>query len=163
MNRLDTSMIYREYHDKVMGYICTHLNSRDDAEDLCQDVFEKVFMKLESFDPQKASLSTWIYSITRNSVIDFYRKSRPTTEIDENLASDGEVDDDLLQNETLSELAEGLRKLPAQLQKIIIWRYYDGLPLTDIAERLNLSYGAVKIRHAKALQELRMSMHVELA
>lgn len=158
MDRPDMALIYSQYHTKVMGYIYARLRSRADAEDLCQDVFEKVHLKLDSFDPEKASVSTWIYSITRNSVIDFYRRSRPAVELDENLAHDAMVDDELLNDETLEELAQALAKLPAQLREIIVLRYYDGIPLTEIAKKTGLSYGAVKLRHAKALGLLRQEM-----
>ena len=158
MDRPDMALIYSQYHTKVMGYIYARLRSRADAEDLCQDVFEKVHLKLDSFDPEKASVSTWIYSITRNSVIDFYRRSRPAAELDENLAHDAMVDDDLLNDETLEELAQALAKLPAQLREIVVLRYYDGIPLTEIAKKTGLSYGAVKLRHAKALGLLRQEM-----
>ena len=158
MSHLDITQIYLEYRDRVMGYIYARLRSRADAEDLCQDVFEKVHTKLDKFDPDKASISTWIYSITRNSVIDFYRRSHPHDEINENIAVDDSIDDDMLNDETLEELAEALEKLPTQLREIIVLRYYDGSPLTEIAKRMNLSYGAIKLRHAKALELIRKSM-----
>ena len=158
MSRPDIAKIYTEYHDRVMGYIYARLRSKADAEDLCQDVFEKIHLKLDTFDPEKASISTWIFSITRNSVIDFYRKSHPVSEIDENLALDSSVDDSLLNDETLEELAEALIQLPVQLREIIVLRYYDGLPLTEIGKKLGLSYGAIKLRHAKALELLRKAM-----
>lgn len=158
MNHPDITMLYNEYHDRVMGYIYARLRSKTDAEDLCQDVFEKVYMKLESFDPEKASISTWIYSITRNSVIDFYRRSKPVAEMEENTPEDGAIDDDLLNDETLEELAAALTKLPLQLREIIVLRYYDGLPLTEIGKKMNLSYGAVKLRHSKALHQIRANM-----
>ena len=158
MNHPDIEQIYTEYRDRVMGYIYARLRSRADAEDLCQDVFEKINMKLESFDSGKASISTWIYSITRNSVIDFYRRSHPHEEIDENMAQDGAVDDNLLNDETLEELAEALEKLPAELREIVVLRYYDGIPLTEIAKKMGMSYGMVKLRHNSALELIRRSM-----
>lgn len=158
MNHPDIEQIYTEYRDRVMGYIYARLRSRADAEDLCQDVFEKVNMKLDSFDSGKASISTWIYSITRNSVIDFYRRSHPHEEIDENMAQDGAVDDNLLNDETLEELAEALEKLPAELREIVVLRYYDGMPLTEIAKKMNMSYGMIKLRHNSALELIRRSM-----
>ena len=154
MNTPDITTIYNDYHDKVMGYIYTRLRSREDAEDLCQEVFIKISTKIETFDPEKASVSTWVFSITRNTVIDFYRRKRPTSELDENIAEDGEIDDDLLNDESLEELADALMKLPEQLRAVIVYRYYDGLPLTEVAKKMGLSYGAVKLRHAAALHEL---------
>ena len=69
--------IYNAFYGKVMVYIRARINRKAEAEDLCADVFEKIQAKLDGYDSEKAGLSTWIYCITRNSIIDFYRKSRP--------------------------------------------------------------------------------------
>lgn len=154
----EAARIYEEYHGKVMGYIRARVNSWADAEDLCADVFEKICRNLESYDRSKASVSTWVFSITRNTVIDFFRRSKPTEELDENIPEDSEVDENLLQRETLQELAAALSRLDSQLRDIVVLRYHDGLPLTEIASRLGISYGAVKLRHQKALDLLRASL-----
>ena len=158
MNHPDITTIYNEYHDKVMGYINARLHSRADAEDLCQDVFIKVHAKLDTFDPEKASVSTWVFTITRNTVIDHFRRTKPTEELDENLSDNIELDEGLLNSETLSELAAALKRLPEQMRDIIVLRYYDGKPLTEIAELMNLSYGAVKLRHQNAVLMLREAL-----
>ena len=158
MNPSDLEDIYAAYSGKVMGYIMARLQSRADAEDLCANVFEKVIRKWDEYDREKASVSTWIFTITRNTVIDYYRKTRPTAELDENISSDEAVDDDLLKEETLSELAAALKKLPEELQTIVILAYYDQKPLTEIAQTMHLSYGAVKLRHQKALAMLKKSL-----
>ena len=67
----DIETLYAQYSSKVMGYIHARVRNRADAEDLCSDVFEKIQRKLEDFDPSKASVSTWIFTITRNTVIDY--------------------------------------------------------------------------------------------
>lgn len=150
--------IYTEYSGKVMGYIRSRVQRWADAEDLCADVFEKVQRKLPTFDLTKASIGTWVYTITRNTVIDYYRRTRPTSELDEKMPEDGSVDSGLLRSETLSELASALRQLPQQMMDIIILRYYQGKPLTEIATLMGLSYGAVKLRHQNALQRLKELM-----
>ena len=154
----DIEAIYLQYYNKVMGYIHSRIRNRADAEDICSDVFEKVQRKLPEFDSAKASVSTWIFTITRNTVIDHYRRSKPVEELDENLSDNAELDESLLNNETLSELAEALRALPEELRDIIVLRYYDGKPLTEVAEIMGLSYGAVKLRHQNALQILRQRL-----
>ena len=152
--------IYTEYYGKVMGYLSTRIRNRADAEDLCADVFEKIHRKLGDYDPTKAAIGTWVFSITRNTLIDFFRKSKPQEELDENLSDDTELDEGMLNSETLSELAGALRKLPQQLMDIIVLRYYDGKPLTEIAKMMGLSYGAVKLRHQNALLLLREKMDI---
>ena len=156
----DLEQIYLEYRKKVMGYIRARIRSFADAEDLCEDVFEKIQRKLGDFDESKASLNTWVFTITRNTVIDYFRRSKSSEELDENLSDDSEVDEGVLQNETLGELASALQALPEEMRAIIVLRYYDGKPLTEIAEIMGLSYGAVKLRHQSALVKLRKGMHV---
>ena len=158
MQTVDIDQIYTEYSGKVMGYIRARVRSKAEAEDLHSEVFEKILRKIEGFDPTKASLNTWIFTVTRNTVIDHFRRSRPGEELDENLSDDTEIDEGLLQTESLSELAAALRKLPQQLMDIIVLRYYDGKPLTEIAKIMNLSYGAVKLRHQNAIMLLKEQM-----
>ncbi len=156
MTSSDLEKIYQQYRNKVMGYIRARIRSQADAEDLCAEVFEKIYQKIEGYQEEKASISTWIFTITRNTVIDFFRRSRPSDELDENMADDQfQVDGDLMKRETLGELAQALRSLPEQMRDIIVLRYYDGKPLTDIAKMMNLSYGAVKLRHQAALERLK--------
>lgn len=147
--------LYVEYRGKVLSYIRSRVFNASDVEDLCEDVFLKAFGAADSFDPAKASAGTWLYSITRNTVIDYCRRIRPTEEIPEELSDGSLPEDEILNAETLEELAAALERLPAELTDIIVLHYYDGMPLTRVAVTLGISYGAVKIRHNKALAFLR--------
>ena len=150
--------LYTQYRGKVLGYIRARVNNREDAEDLCQDVFVKVFRAADRYDAEKSAPGTWIYAVTRNAVIDYFRKNRPAEELPEDLTDDALPEDAVMQTALLDELAEALEQLPDELTDIIVARYYDRLPLTEIAERMGLSYGAVKLRHQKALMLLRTAM-----
>ena len=78
MQTVDLDRIYTEYSGKVMGYIRARIRSSAEAEDLHSEVFEKVLKKIGEFDPSKASLNTWIFTITRNTVIDHFRRAKPS-------------------------------------------------------------------------------------
>lgn len=158
MTSLTLEQIYNAYYSKVMGYISARIRNHADAEDLCADVFEKIQRKLSDYDQTKAAVGTWIFTITRNTLIDFFRKKKPSDELDENMSDDSELDENLLNTEALGELASALRRLPQQLMDIVVLRYYDGKPLTEIAQLMNLSYGAVKLRHQNALIMLKKIM-----
>lgn len=148
--------IYTQYRDKVFGYVRNHVNSPEDAEDITSDIFVKIYSKLDTYDESKASLSTWIYSMTSNTVIDFYRTNHVHSEIPEDLSDEGStIEDEILNNESLELLADALSKLPQELMDIIVLRYYKGLTLQDIAVKMNLSYGVAKLRHREALGKLR--------
>ena len=150
--------LYVEYREKVLSYIRSRVFNASDAEDLCGDVFVKAFAAADSFDPSKASAGTWLYSITRNTVIDYCRRIRPTEEIPEELSDGSLPEDEILNAEALEELAAALEQLPAELTDVIVLHYYDNLPLTEIAASMNISYGMVKIRHNKALALLRLAL-----
>ena len=153
--------IYQLYSGRVRGYIMARVQRREDAEDLCADVFEKAFRKMEDYDENRAAIGTWIYSITRNTVIDYFRKTRPTAELDENMAADQEIDQSLLKKETLEELAAAVEKLPPDLQNIIVLAYYERMPLVEITKWVHYSYRTVKLKHKKALELLRESLEKE--
>ena len=146
--------IYKEYRDKVYAYMIHRVRTSEDAEDLVNDVFVKVFDKLGSFDESKAKLSTWIYQITKHTVIDYYRRFHMSEELPEEIESDDAIDEGLLTDETLKELAQGLKRLPDEQREIIIRRYYREQSLLEIASEMSLSYGIVKLRHREALGKL---------
>ena len=151
--------IYAAYSGKVMGYFMARVQRRADAEDLCADVFEKIYRKISDYDAEKSALNTWIYTIARNTLIDHFRKMKPTGELDENIPADTAVESSLLSRETLSELADALRLLPQEQRDIVVLLYYERKPMTEIAQMMRLSYGAVKLRHQKALATLKRQLN----
>ena len=106
--------LYIEYADKVMGYIRSKITNQADAEDLHSTVFLKVYQKFDTFDQTKASVSTWIYTITKNTVTDFFRTRHVHSEIEEDILDEGDEYQGILDEETLNELADALR--PAVVQ-----------------------------------------------
>ena len=155
MTAAEQERLYTEYRGKVLGYIRARVLNREDAEDLCADVFEKAFRASVGYDAAKAAPGTWLYAIARNTVIDFFRKTRPTEALPEDLSDSAAPETDVLNKELLETLAGALERLPDELTDVIVARYYDCLPLTEVAERLGMSYGMVKLRHQKALSMLR--------
>lgn len=147
--------IYADYHEKVSGYVRGKLANGSDAEDIVSEVFLKVFGKLDSFDETKASLSTWIYHITRNTLTDYYRKRRSFGEIPEMLADDENLEDSVISEEMLECLADGLKSLDGRARNLIILHYYSGMKLKDIADKMGISYVYAKVLHKKALGSLR--------
>ena len=147
--------LYTEYRDKVMGYIFGKLQNRHDSEDLVSEVFLKVCEKYDCFDQSRASVSTWIYTITRNTVIDYFRTRRTCSELPPDLSDDCSPDEDILTGESLKQLAAALGRLDKRARDLIVLRYAKGMTLKDIAERMNISYAYVKVLHNNALRSLR--------
>ncbi len=148
--------IYKEYHDKVMAYIRNRINNYEDAEDLCAEVFLKIQQRYDDYDKEKAALSTWIYAITRNAVIDHYRVNRISEELPEDIASEEAIDTDIIRKETLGELADALLQLSEEERTVIVLHYYEGLTLKQIEAKTGLSYGKVKLRHNSAIDKMKI-------
>lgn len=147
--------IYREYHGKVLGYLRNKINSPAIAEDLCSDVFLKITERIDSFDEQKASLSTWVYCIMRNTLYDYFRTRHEPYELDENMTSDDDFVEKLCNDDMLERLADALETLPRRERELIIRRYYYGQTLKDIAKHFDVSLTYVYVIQKSALKKLK--------
>lgn len=146
--------IYIEFKDKVTRYVRGKIGSEHDSEDVVSDVFVKVFNGLSDFDENKASLSTWIYTITRNAVIDYFRASKRLCELPEELCSEDDTEQNIINTEMLERLADALGRLNERERDIIILHYYSGRALKDIAQIMSISYSYTKLLHLNALKVL---------
>ena len=155
---LDREQIYIEYVDKVRRYVKGKIKNQQDVEDLISSIFVKVYQNIASFDEKKASISTWIYAITRNMVIDYFKVHKIVCELPEILEYIEENFEDILKKETLEELACALEQLEQRKRDLIILHYYSGYTLKQVAKKMDMSYANVKIIHAKALRELKKLM-----
>ena len=128
MNNVDVmEKIYLEYREKVFRYVRGKVASTADAEDVTSEIFWRVQTALDSYDEEKATLSTWIYTITHNTVCNYYRElSKRALSIDENaLCSDTDDVMTEIENEILKEsLAIALETLSEREQDIIVLYYY---------------------------------------
>ena len=155
---MDKEQIYLKYHEKVFGYILSKINNVQDAEDLSSEVFLKVYAKLDTFDENKASLSTWIYTVTKNTLTDYFRTRKVLAAMPEDVEDETSVADEVCNAEMLEKLADALETLPKRERDIIILHYYSGKTLKEIAARLDISYAYVKILQNKALGNLRKKL-----
>lgn len=147
--------IYRDYYGKVYGYIISKIGNAHTAEDLASEVFVKVYEKIGSFDERKASLSTWIYTITRNTLIDYYRTRRVYEEVPVTMSDGSSVEEEICSGEMLEALAKALETLDDRERDIIVLRYYSGRTLKEIAEKKGISYAYVKVLQKKALDKMK--------
>lgn len=146
--------IAENYHEKVRRYVRGKIGNPADAEDVVSDVFCKICERFFTFDQSKASVSTWVYTVTRNAVVDYYRTRKVSSELQETLSSEDETDGRLLSEETLGELADALGKIEPRLRDLIVLHYYENLTLVSVAEKMRMSYSNVKLLHKKALSRL---------
>ena len=89
--------IWSEYHLRLLGFIKQRVTEKD-AEDVLQDVFVKIHSRLDRLD-EKAKIESWIFQITRNTVIDYYRSKKPTEPLPDWLECEAETDLEELKQE----------------------------------------------------------------
>ena len=158
MNKELSEQVYNEYYLKVRNYILSKINNFYEAQDICSNVFVKVYENLDKFDEKKASMSTWIFTITRNTLTDYYRKNKNYEELNENIAIEDEGES-ICNEENLNTMANALENIDERERDIILMHYYSNMTLKEIAEKMSISYAYVKILHQKALDELKSAFN----
>ena len=144
--------IYLQYHDKGRAYVRSKIQDPHDVEDLVSAVFMKIVQKLDSYDPAKASVSTWVYTITRNTVTDHFRTRRTLVALEDYMADEAPEE---LNDGVLDSLADALLALKEKERSLIVLHYYTGHTLKEVAEMMGMSYINAKVVHKKALDSLR--------
>ena len=145
------------------------LSNKNDAMDIVQETFIKIWKNIKYFDPSKASFKTWIFTIARNSTTDFLRKKRSLLfsdmekDGDENVTSFAEniPSEDLLPDAALQKLQDSefldkvLGKLRLDYREVLVLHYQEEMTFEEIGDVLNKPLNTVKSQHRRALIELR--------
>jgi RNA polymerase sigma factor (sigma-70 family) len=154
--------VVRQHWRKVFNVAYKFVGKHDEAEDLAQDIFLKIFKALDTFD-RRANFQTWIISIARNLCIDHYRsvrKERETIarEVDAGglTPASGDIGPDgvLERSDLRALLQRALERLPVALRTAVVLRDLQELSYQEIADRLRLPEGTVKSRINRGRLEL---------
>ncbi|HXK59047.1 MAG TPA: sigma-70 family RNA polymerase sigma factor [Acidobacteriota bacterium] len=156
-----------DYAGPVYGLCYRFAGTPDQAEDLSQEVFMKLFQALNHFDPLQGSFSTWMLSVVRNLLIDQYRKGKArewvipieeaSTErgLEERIASSAPGPHRQAEaSERIRLLSEALSRLPRELREAVVLRDIQEFSYSEIAGMLNLPEGTVKSRINRGRIEL---------
>lgn len=132
---------------------------KNEALDLTEAVFLKVWEHLKSYSKLKGAFSSWVFKIAHNTVIDHYRAQREHVDLDSVVLPDEsrEGDPKLLTENRLNQalLNKALAKMKKKYQDILILRYVNGLETPEIARIMRRSEGSLRILKFRALQELK--------
>ena len=155
--------IYAEYGRVVFGLLIRLLGDRGEAEDVQQKVFTEVWRRGGDYDPDRASLLTWIMQIARSRAVDSLRKRRPepvdpaTGFPTEAIADDGFVDE--LNDQW--QVAYLLDRLPREEAEMLRARFYLGKSQAEIADESGVALGTVKMRMVDGLRRMREMLDEE--
>ncbi|MFK7970865.1 MAG: RNA polymerase sigma factor [Bacteroidia bacterium] len=144
--------LYDRYSDKVFRKCIGFAKDSSIAQDMVQDIFLKVFFQLPKFQG-KSKFSTWLYAITYNFCVEYYRKSSKYTHTDidnqPEAVDDTKDEQELLQTQTAL-LARALEIIAPDDKAILLMKYQDDASIKDIETSLGISESAVKMRLARA-------------
>lgn len=135
-----TAMVGR-YAERVFAMIARQVPDVMDAQELTQDAFMRAFDHIDSYDPQRASLSTWLCRIAYNLTLDFLKRRHPViVSIDDTKAWQTDISDDELEaelstgrEERIEQLQQVIDELPDDERMLLTLYYFEDRPLTEIA------------------------------
>ncbi len=161
----------RTQHRKVYGICYRFTGSASDAEDCTQDVFLKMYRAIGSFDPARGGFGTWLTTLTRNLLVDQYRRGRndrATDSLDEPVGGEDDAPSklDRLQGggrtqeqhvsglELRAQIQMALKQVSPELREAVILRDLEDMDYKDIADVLGMPQGTVKSRISRGRAEL---------
>ena len=152
--------LFRHFAPRVKAFLIKSGADATLAEECAQECMATLWHKAHLFDPSRASVATWIFTIARNRKIDVLRKQKRPEPEDLTWGPEAEPDQEdvlTLQQES-SQLRQALENLPEAQRDLINRAYFGNLSHSEIAEVTGLPLGTIKSRIRLALERLRHSM-----
>jgi RNA polymerase sigma-70 factor (ECF subfamily) len=147
-----------KYQDRLYGHIRRMVNEHDDANDVIQNTFIKVFKNIKKFEGN-AQLYTWLYRIATNETITFLnkKKRKATTSIDDgdlNMANQLTADSYFDEKKAQSKLEGAIKLLPEKQKLVFNMRYFDEMSYKEISNILETSVGGLKASYHHAVKKI---------
>ncbi len=144
--------LYEMYAPMVHGILLARV-PRTEVDDLVQDIFLHALRKLHTLR-NAAAFGAWLAMISRNRAMDFYRNSRATVEVTEQMATTGSP------NRTATEILDLIRTLPEAYRETLVLRFVEGMTGPEIASRTGLTAASVRVNLHRGVKLLRERMGV---
>ncbi len=160
-------IVLKRYQNKVFNYLLSIVKNQEKAEDLFQDVFVKIVVRIKKGQySEHGKFSSWLMRIVRNHVIDYFRTdnsgllvSNDGVEADmfnfRSLAVNENKETELIDRQTMREVKDLIAMLPENQREVVMMRYFDELSFKEIAIKTNCSINTALGRMHYALHNLR--------
>src|SRR5581483_7076534 len=163
--------LVQQYHRRIYNICYRFTGSTDDAEDLTQEVFIKMYKTLNTYEAQRGAFMTWVTTVTRNLLVDHFRKTKhdratdsldtPASEHEDALPLSEQIQDTsappdarVQSRETGDTVHQALQKLSPELREAVILRDLQDMDYREIATVLKVPEGTVKSRINRGRAEL---------
>ncbi|NUM80477.1 RNA polymerase sigma factor SigZ [bacterium] len=156
---MEITQLYSQFHNSLLNYIKSKVSNSADAEDILHEVFLKITENIDTLS-SKEKIKSWIFSITRNAITDFYRlsskKAMPIEKPDELIAED-DAPDKIKELECC--LQNFIDQLPDEYRSVIIDSELNGIKQKDLIKKYNLAYPSVRSRVQRGREKLKQMFH----
>ena len=158
----EMALLYRKYAPAMLTYVRMHITSREDAEDLVVEVFLAAIENAKFAALSEKAKQLWLWRVTRNKVIDTYRRAKTRQNVTLEQVADGLFEDEMagpeyaaLRQEDYMDLYAHLQRLPPLQQQILRMRFGQDLSCSEIATRLGKQENVVRVTLSRTLNLLR--------
>jgi RNA polymerase sigma factor (sigma-70 family) len=153
--------LYNYYFPRIYNYVHYRVSNFHAADDIISQTFEKLFSRFRYYQSEKATFSVWLFTIARNTIIDYYRSESRTqlTSIEtaaELASSESNPEETAIFNEIQQKILKALAVLSKREQDIIALKFWSGFSNREIAKLLNISESNTGIILFRAMRRLRI-------
>lgn len=149
---------YDSFCDKTLQYIRGKIGNTQDAEDLCSEVFLYCYRHYDDYDPEKSSLTTWLYMVINCRIKNYYRDHKFYVDLEEIAGvipeDSADMDACIYIGQVHDSLINAITRLPERQQKIVTMRYFEERTNGEIAAALGITPGNVRVLLSRALDTL---------
>jgi RNA polymerase sigma-70 factor (ECF subfamily) len=154
---MEVTTIYKEFHSDLLRYVKSKVRSREDAEDILQNVFIKISSNVNKLT-EDVKIKNWLFTITRNTIIDYYRANANKSKV----AIGDDIEEQLFDSDD-PDPTKGLDRcmnsmislLPEEYRTIIIDSEITGIKQKDLAEKYGIAYPSMRSRVQRGRERLK--------
>lgn len=149
--------LFDRYRDAIRRLLLQRSGNASDADDLLQETFIKVYINLHRYSPEY-TFGQWVYTIARNTFIDFVRRRQDDLSIDERFtapaSSSPTPEERFINLQQRTQIESYLERLSPRYRQLIVLRFFDELSYEEIADKLALPLGTVKTQIHRAREQM---------
>lgn len=146
--------LWARMHEPLCRFVCNQVSNKEDAEDILQDVFLRIYNQRGALlDPDR--LESWMYQIARNRVIDHYRRTRRWVDLSDSLPSLDEDTEDAVDEFLVESVRSLVTTLPEPYRKTLILADFDGVPQQALAFQEGIGLSGIKSRVQRARSKVK--------
>lgn len=149
--------IWQTYHKQLLSFIQKRVTDTSVADDILQEVFIKIHTRIDSLQENK-KIKAWLFQITRNTIIDYYRKANPLDDIPFELTDLEDENDPFALQDIQTCIVPMIKSLPEDYRDALFMTELNGLSQKEMAEKLQISYSAAKSRVQRARSLLKEAL-----